>query len=87
MEPSAGSASLALWGEVVSTHEGVMAGLVPAIHASDTLKQRQAGSESENLRFYKPLRARAISYSSLRRTGVDDRDKPGHDGSNGFSAP
>jgi hypothetical protein len=44
-------------------------------------KRGEANYESENLTFYKPLLpAGAISASALRRSGVDGRVKPGHDG-------
>ena len=58
-------------------HQGVMAGLVPAIHEGPAHRRRQARKALRPSAFL-PVAPRRDSF--LRRPGVDGRDKPGHDG-------
>src|SRR5208282_5332170 len=57
-----------------------MAGLVPAIHVVRRIKRAQAASRDEKPCACRSLQRTApIPDSSLRQSGVDGRDKPGHD--------
>ena len=58
-------------------HQGVMAGLVPAIPEGPAHLRRQARKALRPSAFL-PVAPRRDSF--LRRPGVDGRDKPGHDG-------
>ena len=58
-------------------HQGVMAGLVPAIPEGPAHRRRQARKALRPSAFL-PVAPRRDSF--LRRPGVDGRDKPGHDG-------
>ena len=58
-------------------HQGVMAGLVPAIPEGPAHRRRQARKALRPSAFL-PVAARRDLF--LRRPGVDGRDKPGHDG-------
>ena len=59
-------------------HQGVMAGLVPAIAEGPAHLRRQARKALRPSPAFLPVAPRRDSF--LRRPGVDGRDKPGHDG-------
>jgi hypothetical protein len=62
--------------ELADGPQGVMAGLVPAIHAAQLIERRQARSPGPSA----PPPVALTRDSFLRRRSVDGRDKPGHDG-------
>jgi len=58
-----------------------MAGLVPATHAFRRRERRQGGGEVKKSVVSEAIATtRRCLDSSLRRRGVDGRDKPGQDG-------